>query len=203
MSKPYVPFDKWARRAQGEGFRARSVYKLMELDERFRLLKPGMKVLDIGAAPGSWLQYVSRSIGPSGRALGLDLVPLESIAANVITKVCDIQDYEGVRAAIREVGFDHADLILSDIAPNTSGIRDVDQWRSIALSQRVVEIARQWLAAKGTLVMKVFRGGDFDEFLGEVRREFRSVKLVSPKASRDRSKEVYMVCQTYHLPGFF
>jgi 23S rRNA (uridine2552-2'-O)-methyltransferase len=194
MPKPYVPNDKWSKRAAAEGYRARSVYKLMELDERYKLLEPGMRVLDIGAAPGSWLQYVSEKIGERGRVLGVDLKPIVPIAPNVVTRVCDVFDAAALEAELRSLGWGQVDLVLSDIAPNTSGIKDVDQWRSVELSQRVAAIALRYLARGGRVVMKVFRGKDFDAFTRELKAQFATFKVMSAAASRDRSREVYVVC---------
>ena len=193
--KPYIPNDNWSRRAASEGYRARSVYKLQELDDRFHLMRSGMKVLDIGAAPGSWLQYVSKKIGPTGVAIGLDLKSIESIAPNVQTFVADMNDHAGITAIMQSLSIPEFDLVLSDIAPNTSGIKDVDQWRSLELSRAVVAVARNRLKPGGYLVMKVFRGRDFDAFLHEVSDEYSSVRQVSVDATRDRSREVYVVCR--------
>jgi 23S rRNA (uridine2552-2'-O)-methyltransferase len=167
----------------------------MELDVRYHLLHQGMKVLDIGAAPGSWLQYTSDRIGPSGIALGLDLKEIKKIAPNVKTAVCDINDVPAVEKAMAAAGMTQADIVLSDIAPNTSGIKDVDQWRSIELSRMVVTFAKRFLRPGGKLVMKVFRGKNFDEFLAEVRKDWRDAKPYTVEASRDRSREVYIVCR--------
>ncbi|MBI3332298.1 RlmE family RNA methyltransferase [Candidatus Peregrinibacteria bacterium] len=193
MPKPYTPNDKWSQRAAAEGYRARSVYKLMELDERFGLLKPGMTVLDLGAAPGSWLQYTSQQIGPEGRAIGLDLAPIEPIGKNVETLTQDITDLGAIDRILQERSIKQVDLILSDIAPNTSGIKDVDQWRSVELNQSAVAIAEKWLKPGGRCVLKIFRGADFDEFLGQLKRTLRDVRIVTVKASRNRSREVYLV----------
>lgn len=194
MPKPYIPNDNWSRKAAAEGYRARSVYKLQELDERFNLLRPGLKVIDIGAAPGSWLQYVSKRIGATGLAVGLDLQPIEKIAPNVKTFVCDVTDAEALASILKDCGIEKADLVLSDIAPNTSGIKDVDQWRSLELSRIVVEVAKAHLRPGGKLVMKVFRGRDFDAFFVELKLQYKKARIVTVEASRDRSREVYVVC---------
>ncbi len=194
MPKPYTPNDKWSQRAAAEGYRARSVFKLEELDERFNLLHHGMKVLDAGAAPGSWLQYTSKKIGQEGIVVGLDLKEIESIAPNVHTFVCDMTDTAAVEECLRSVKMMQADIILSDIAPNTSGIKDVDQWRSLELSRAVVQLASKRLRRGGVLVMKVLRGRDFDGFLAELKPLYGKVRTVSVDASRDRSREVYVVC---------
>jgi 23S rRNA (uridine2552-2'-O)-methyltransferase len=194
VPKPYVPNDKWSQRAAKEGYRARSVFKLMELDERFHLLEPGMHVLDLGAAPGSWLQYASKKIF-NGRALGLDLQEIAKIGPNVTTRVCDILDPVKVGEELKALAWKNVDLILSDLAPNTSGIKDVDQWRSVELCAAVLTLAQQYLKRRGTVVMKIFRGRDFDAFIQRVRVHFPILKIVTVKASRDRSREVYVVAK--------
>ena len=193
MPKPYTPNDAWSRRAAKEGFRARSVYKLMELDERFRLLRPGMTVIDCGAAPGSWLQYTAGRIGPRGKLIGIDREPIEPVAQHVTTIQADITDIATVRSALDAQGIGPVDLVLSDLAPNTSGIRDIDQWRSIELCEAVLHLADTFLKPAGTCVLKIFRGGDFDEFLRTVKRQWKSVRTARVRASRDRSTEVYLV----------
>lgn len=195
MPKPYIPNDKWAKRAAEEGFRARSVYKLMELDERFGLLKQGMTVLDIGAAPGSWLQYASKKVGEKGRVIGIDLQEIENVAPNVQTFVCDITDHDAVQKILASAALAQVDLLLSDIAPNTSGIHDRDQWLSVEFSREAVKLAKSLLTKRGTLVMKVFQGRDFDSFLAEVKKQFTYVKVQTVQATRDRSREVYVVCK--------
>lgn len=194
MPKPYTPNDTWSQRAAKEGYRARSVYKLQELDDLCGLIRPGMHILDVGAAPGSWLQYVSRRIGDKGIVLGVDLKPIKRIAPNVKIAVCDIKDDQALRSAMNAAGLSSVDLVLSDIAPNTSGIKDVDQWRSVELSMAVFEVAKKVLSPKGVLVMKIFRGKSFDAFITDVKEFFPRIKVVTVQASRDRSREVYVVC---------
>lgn len=194
MPKPYNPNDKWARKAKDEGFRARSVYKLQEIDEKFHLLKPGMIVLDLGAAPGSWLQYVSEKIGAKGMAIGIDLQKIETIAANVHTVEQDMLDGDAVEKAVHAFTNGKAiNLLLSDAAPNTSGIRDVDQWRSIELNQSALAVGKRLLKSGGRCVLKVFQGTDFDTFIKDVRREWKDVQIIKAKTSRDRSMEVYVI----------
>ncbi len=194
MPKPYNPNDKWARKAKDEGFRARSIYKLQELDDKLHLLKPGMTVLDLGAAPGSWLQYVSGKIGDKGIAIGIDLQKIEHIAPNVQTVEQDMLDIEAVEKMVRTLTSTPAiDLLLSDAAPNTSGIRDVDQWRSIELNQSALAVGKRLLKPGGRCVLKVFQGADFDAFMKDVRREWKEVQIIKAKTSRDRSMEVYVI----------
>jgi 23S rRNA (uridine2552-2'-O)-methyltransferase len=193
MPKPYIPHDKWSKRAEAEGYRARSVYKLMELDERFHLITPGMTILDLGAAPGSWLQYAAKKVGPRGRVIGIDLAEIAPIETNVSLHKEDITDDEAIMRTLRDAHVDTVDLVLSDVAPATSGVKDVDQWRSIELGQAVLKIAEKYLRPNGKCALKVFRGADFDEFLGETRKRWKDVRTVTVKASRDRSREVYLV----------
>ncbi len=193
MPKRYVPNDKWSQKAAEEGYRARSVYKLKDLDERFHLLSSNMKVLDLGAAPGSWLQYTSEKVGPKGKVIGIDLKEIESIAPNVSVYVQDITDTDAVQKIFDAEGINTVDIVLSDLAPNTSGVRDVDQWHSIELSQSVAKTAHQFLKPEGICVLKVLRGGDFDEFLEELKSTWKSVKIADVKTSRDRSNEIYII----------
>lgn len=204
MPKRYTPNDNWSQKAQEEGYRARSVYKLMELDERFKLIKPGIKVLDLGAAPGSWLQYTAEQAGPKSKIIGMDLQEIEPIEG-VKTFQIDITNIEEVSKALMQQKPNEPnqlnkpnepikfDLILSDLAPATSGIKDVDQWESIKLSQSVIDVARKFLKPNGKCVIKVLRGADFDKFLMIMNNEWKRVKTVQVQASRDRSKEIYVV----------
>ncbi|MBI1813100.1 RlmE family RNA methyltransferase [Candidatus Peregrinibacteria bacterium] len=193
MPKPYIPNDAWSRKAAAEGYRARSVYKLIELDERFHLLQPGMTVLDLGAAPGSWLQHAAKKIGGKGRAIGLDLTPIVPIGSNVVTHPQDIADLRGVEDILAKEKIERIDLVLSDIAPSTSGIKDVDQWRSVELAQCVFTIAAKHLQSGGRCVVKIFRGADFDELLKWIKQRWCDARIVKVEASRDRSREVYVV----------
>lgn len=194
MPKPYNPHDKLMMKAKEKGFRARSVFKLMELDERFKLFKPGQKVLDIGAAPGSWLQYVSQKIHPSGLAIGVDLQSIVPIAGNVKTKVVDINDALSLEQVIKDNKITAFDLVLSDIAPNTSGIKEVDNQKSLDLSKSVFEISLKYLKKSGILIMKIFQGQDLGKFMKLLKESFGFVTAVKVKSSRDRSREVYLVC---------
>lgn len=193
MPKPYVPNDKWSQRAAKEGYRARSVYKLMELDERFGLLQPGMTVIDLGAAPGSWLQYTAQSVGPMGTVFGFDVQEIKPVAENVKTFVMDITDKFAIEDELRKNGVRDVDLVLADMAPNTSGIKDMDQWRSIELAQAALAIGKDILKPNGTCVVKVFRGADFDEFYKNLKMDWQEPVIAEVIASRDRSREVYIV----------
>lgn len=202
MPKPYIPKDSFFYKAKEEGYNARSAFKLEEVQEKEKILKSGDTILDLGASPGSFLQFASKVIGERGKALGLDLQEIElNYLKNVDTEVCDIFDdtkvtilSENFLSAQRKQKFD---VIISDLAPKTSGRKDVDQWKSIELNTQVLEIATKYLKINGHCLMKVFQGEDFDEFLRETKRKFENVKIMKPKAVRDRSKEVYLVCKKF------
>tara|TARA_Y100000310_G_C20478488_1_gene713577 strand:- start:276 stop:866 length:591 start_codon:yes stop_codon:yes gene_type:complete len=193
MPKPYTPNDAWSRKAASESYRARSVYKLQELDEKFRILKSGMTVLDLGAAPGSWLQYAVQKIGPTGTCIGIDLQEIDPLEGIDHLYQADITDTDAIRKILKDANVSTVDVVLSDLAPSTSGIKDVDQWKSIELSQAVLAIADEFLAPKGWCVLKVLQGGDFDEFYRNLKDDWQDVKIQKVKASRDRSREVYIV----------
>ncbi len=195
MPKPYNPHDKYFQRAQQMGYRARSVFKLEEIQQKFKILKPGKDILDLGAAPGSWLQYAAKIAGPRAGLIGVDLTPIKKIKPNVILKQLDIFSPE-MEKFIQRIHPAKFPVILSDLAPKTSGVKEADHYRSIELSQRVIELAQKFLAPQGSLVIKVFQGPDFDNFLKELKNKFKQVKIFKPKASRDRSFEVYMIIKT-------
>lgn len=191
-SKPYDPRDAYYRKAKQAGLRARSAYKLEEIARRFGLYRPGMTVLDLGAAPGGWLQILSRLVGPHGLVVGVDLQPIEPVAPNVRTVVGDIHA-EATREAIRALRPDRFDALTSDMAPKTTGIKDVDESRSIELVRTALELCDEYLAQGGSLVAKVFEGGEFPALLAEFRQRFERVRLVRPEATRGRSFEIYVV----------
>lgn len=202
MPKAFNPRDKYFKQAKIEGYKARSAFKLQEIQERFKILHRDDLVLDLGAAPGSFLQYASKIIGHKGAALGLDLQEIElATYPNIITHICDIYNDEKVDQIITNFLHQHSstgrtfDAIISDLAPKTTGQKDIDQWRSVELNQQVLKIAKRHLKKSGNCLMKIFQGADFDDFLKEVKRHFKKVKINKPKAVRDRSFEVYLICQ--------
>jgi 23S rRNA (uridine2552-2'-O)-methyltransferase len=192
MPKPYNHRDPLMFKAYHEGYRARSVYKLEELDKKFRLIHPDMSVLDIGAAPGSWLQYVSERID-QGTVLGVDLQQIEPIPG-VATEILDITDKDKTAEILTKYKINKVDLILSDIAPNTSGIAYRDQLLSVELNQAIFEVAKNHLKPGGKLVMKVFPGEHFTKFLKQLKSYFKDVSVQKVTASRESSREVYVVC---------
>jgi 23S rRNA (uridine2552-2'-O)-methyltransferase len=195
MPRAYDPRDRFWRKAKKEGLRARSAFKLEEIQERFRLLRPGGKVLDLGAAPGGWCQIAARAVGPKGSVLGVDLEPIARLPPPVQTWVADAFAPELLERLRKEGGAPY-DAVLSDLAPKTSGVRSADEARSLDMARHALALSLRVLKATGALVVKVFMGGDFEAFLKEARQAFQRVKVVRPEPSVARgSKEVYLVCQ--------
>ncbi len=188
--------DHYARRAQREGYAARSVYKLEEIDRRVGLIRRGMRVLDLGCSPGSWLQYAATAVGPRGRVVGLDLKPVEvSGAPHVRAEVADA--FETPPDLLLEWGGGPYDLVLSDMAPATSGNRLADHARSIDLCRRALSVAEAVLAPGGGVVCQVFEGEDAPALADEVRRRFGRFKRIKPKGTRSESVELFFVAQGF------
>lgn len=184
--------DEYVKQAQALGYRSRAVFKLKELDEREGLLKPGRVVVDLGAAPGGWSQYAAQRIGNKGAIIALDLLPVEALP-QVIFIQGDFRE-EAVLARLMEVLDGRpVDVVLSDMAPNMSGNRGVDQARGMHLAELALETAREILKPGGGFVTKLFQGPDVDAYVKAVRGLFGKVSVRKPKASRDRSPEVYLV----------
>ena len=193
MGKPYRPKDHYFQRAKQRGFRARSAFKLEEFVQRFGLLRAGARVLDLGAAPGGFLQVIARTVGPSGLAVGVDLVPLRPFTeAWVRTGVVDVLA-EDAQARIEAVAPGPYDAVLSDMAPKTTGVRATDEARSVRLAERALELARALGKPGSSFVTKLFMGGDFESFRGRLREDYREVKVVRPEATRSASVEIYLV----------
>jgi 23S rRNA (uridine2552-2'-O)-methyltransferase len=184
--------DPYVQRAQKEGYRSRAAYKLMEIDERDHLIKPGMVVVDLGATPGGWCQVVAQKLGEKGRIIALDLLPLHPLP-----KVEFIQgDFreDAVLAQLEEMlEGRRIDLVISDMAPNISGVTSADQARAMYLAELALDFADKHLAAGGSFVVKVFQGSGFEDYMKAMRNHFAKVVARKPKASRDRSSEQYLV----------
>lgn len=183
--------ERFFRKAKEEGYRARSAYKLLEIAERFHLIRPGSAVLDLGAAPGGWSQVVARLAGPGARLVAVDVAEMAPIPGVTVLR-CDITAPECLQQIRKALG-GPADVVVSDVAPSTSGIALADHARSIDLSTAALAIARQVLRPGGAFVVKVFRGPDFDAYVAEVRRAFQTARTVVPEATRKESKEAYVV----------
>lgn len=184
--------DHYFRKAKKEHYLARAVYKLEEIQKKHRIVKPGDRVLDLGAAPGSWMQLVSGIVGKSGMVVGIDLKPIEqSIGDRVVTFRGDIFDGEFVESALG--GYIPFDAVLSDMAPATSGIRVADAARSALLFERAFEIARRVLKPGGIFLAKIFHGPDFHRLFSDVKREFSTARAIRPEATRKESREIYIM----------
>ncbi len=184
--------DPYVKRAREQGYRARAAYKLLELDEKDHLFKGVKRVVDLGAAPGSWSQVARKRLGPSGTVISLDLLPMEPIDGVVFLQG-DFRDDEVLAQLESALDGQKLDLVLSDMAPNLSGVGPSDQARSIHLAELALAFAEDWLDISGALVVKVFQGAGFDELLTAFRRSFRTVKARKPAASRSQSREIYLV----------
>lgn len=188
----YKRKDGFYARAKAEGYRSRAAYKLQELARRYQLIRRGDHVVDLGAWPGGWLQVASELVGPGGVVVGVDLVAIEPLGlTNVVTLVGDAGD-AAVQEQIREHSRGRIDVVLSDMAPKLSGVRDRDIARSEALAEAAVGIAAALLGPGGRLLMKVFSGADA-EALRLARGAFAAVKLTKPEASRRESAEMYLI----------
>ena len=190
--------DSYVKKAKTAGYRARSAYKLEQIDKKDKLLRPGLNVVDLGAAPGGWCQYARTRLGKKSRLVAVDLLPIDAIDGVEIIQG-DFTDAV-IRDRINEL-FDNksVDLVLSDMAPNISGIDSVDQARSIGLAEIVLDWSRTVLAEDGVLLMKVFQGSGFDQLRQELLTQFRSVAVRKPGASRSRSAEVYLLARGFKV----
>lgn len=184
--------DYYFKKAKKEGFPARSVYKLEEAQKKYRFLGPGQTVLDLGAYPGSWTKYVASLIGPSGLVVAVDLQKLGGMADNVRVLQRDVYSPE-ILDIIKN--FPLFDVVLSDMAPKTTGRKDVDHFRSIALAERALFLAQEFLKPSGIFFCKVFQGGDFPSFRDRCRSIFKSVRVIKPKSSRPESVEIFLLCK--------
>lgn len=190
--------DEYVLRAQREGYRSRAVYKLMELNERDRFLKPGQRVVDLGAAPGGWTQYASQVVGERGHIFALDLLPMDHFAHTTVIQG-DFSDDVVLDRLAELLGDDGLDLVLSDMAPNMSGVESVDIPRAMFLAELALDFCQRMLKPEGAFVTKVFQGEGFDELVRQARTQFKSVTVRKPKASRPRSREVYLVARGWRV----
>jgi 23S rRNA (uridine2552-2'-O)-methyltransferase len=182
--------DPYVQRAQKEGLRSRAAYKLEELIERDRLLRPGMVVVDLGSAPGGWSQVVAQHMAGRGRIIALDILPMPAIAGVGVIEG-DFRDNNVLGVLEAALDGQPVDLVLSDMAPNMSGVAAVDQARAMELAELALEFARRQLGPAGDFLIKLFQGVGFDAYLRDLRRDFAKVTIRKPKASRARSREVY------------
>jgi 23S rRNA (uridine2552-2'-O)-methyltransferase len=185
--------DPYVQRSKKEGYRSRSAYKLIEIDERDKVLKPGMLVVDLGAAPGGWSQVAAKRVGPKGAVVAIDLLPMEPISG-VTVLMADFAADEGVDAVEKNMAR-KADAVLSDMAPNMSGIAMSDQARSMELAEIARDFAQLHLKAEGVFIVKVFQGAGYDEYLRSLRAMFGKVVVRKPASSRGESSEQYLLAR--------
>lgn len=194
---PYQMHDKYFQMAKEQGYRARSAFKLKEIQESFELIEEGMDVCDIWAAPGSFIQYIKRIIRDTGNIVGIDLKPIDKYSqSNINTLVHDIFEFDTLRPRVAELIWEwkQFDLITSDIAPNTTGRKDVDQYASVELNIAILEFADVFLKPGWNLLLKVFKGEDFRDLTQEIQKRYEKFTEYKPFACRDRSYEEYVIC---------
>lgn len=188
--------DPYVKQAQKDGYRARSAYKLIELNEKDRLIRPGMRILDLGSAPGGWSQVAGKLVGARGRVLATDILPMDALP-NVDFIQGDFTEDVIVQQLLDWLGGAKFDLIISDIAPNTTGIDSADAAKSIYLLELALDVARRTLKSHTDFVAKMFQGSGSDQFLKELRTHFKKVMVRKPAASRKESREVYVVAKDF------
>ena len=187
--------DQYRRLAKDQGYRARSAYKLLQINRSYNILKKGDKVVDLGCAPGGWLQVAVKEVRPSGKVLGIDLKPVTPVVDAIILQG-SIED-PNMLSKIEEILGSKADVILSDLAPNVSGVWDIDHARQISLSTIALQFTQRLLRIGGSSVFKVFEGDMLKEFRSELDRNFGKVFLSKPSASRQESSELYIICLNF------
>jgi 23S rRNA (uridine2552-2'-O)-methyltransferase len=188
--------DPYVQQALREGYRSRACYKLLEVQEKDRLIQPGMTVLDLGSAPGGWSQVVAQEVGDHGRVVASDILPMDSVAGVDFIQG-DFTEEAVFHAILEALDGQAVNVVVSDMAPNLSGMNAVDQPRAMYLVELALAMAQQVLVADGAFVVKVFQGEGFDQLLREAQRSFSKVLTRKPKASRARSREVYLVAQGF------
>ena len=190
----YNPHDKYFEQAKQQGYRARSVFKLKEIQDKFRLIKSGNKVLDLGAAPGSFMQLIKKLVGDNGLVIGVDLQSIKPFKKNNIK--CyegDIFDEKIYQKIEKDTGVSQFDVITSDLAPATTGIKAVDAGRSFQLNEQVLSVAEKYLKPGGSVILKTFPGADQDNLIAITKKLFKKFRIFKPKAVRKSSREVYVV----------
>lgn len=190
--------DKFVQQAHKQKLRSRAYFKLDEIQKTDKLFKPNMTVVDLGAAPGGWSQYVVMQIGERGRVIACDILDMDPIVG-VDFLQGDFREEKVLNTLLEKIGDDKVDVVMSDMAPNFSGMPSVDIPRAMYLVELALDMCKQVLASQGSFVVKVFQGEGFDEYLREIRSLFKIVKVRKPEASRDRSREVYIVAMGYKL----
>jgi 23S rRNA (uridine2552-2'-O)-methyltransferase len=186
--------DHWVKEATRLGYRSRAAFKLLELADKDQLFRPGMSVVDLGSAPGSWAQVLRERLGPKARIVAIDLLPMDPIRGVTFIQG-DFRETSGLHAVEAALEGRKVDLVVSDLAPNLSGVASADQARSVHLGELALEFAAQWLQPGGDLVVKAFQGSGMIEFQRLAEARFDKVYVRKPKASRDRSREIFLVAK--------
>ncbi len=184
--------DPYVKLAQKEGYRARAAYKLMEIDDKDKLIKPGMTVVDLGSAPGSWSQVAVQRLKGQGKVIALDILDMQPIGGVTFIQG-DFREESVLRVLEEKINNTQVDLVIADMAPNISGVKDVDQAGAAYLTELALDFSKDWLKPGGNFLVKVFIGAGFEEILQNMRQMFDKVVTRKPKASRDRSSEVYLL----------
>ncbi|WP_417354887.1 23S rRNA (uridine(2552)-2'-O)-methyltransferase RlmE [Gallaecimonas pentaromativorans] len=190
--------DPYVLAAQKRGLRSRAVFKLEEIQQRDKLIRPGMTVVDLGAAPGGWSQYASELVGEQGEVIACDILPMDPLPGVAFLQG-DFRDEAVLNALLERIGGQKVSVVLSDMAPNMSGTKGVDQPRAMYLVELALDMCRQVMAPGGSFVVKVFMGEGFEDYMKSVRAAFTTVKTRKPDSSRSRSSEVYIVATGYKL----
>ncbi|MEK9160162.1 MAG: RlmE family RNA methyltransferase [Patescibacteria group bacterium] len=194
MPKPYKVQDKYFQLAKEQGYRARSAFKLLDIQEKYHLIHRGDTVVDLGAAPGSFLQVIAELVGGAGTAVGFDLQEIDAFEEeNLHSFVQDIMEKDGIFARLEELGIKRVDVVTSDLAPKTSGIRDLDQGRSAELTDQAFFLATRILKKGGNFVGKIFEGEEMQAVIKKMKTRFKKVSVFKPPSSRDRSFETFVV----------
>lgn len=188
--------DVWVKRSREDGYRSRASYKLLEIHEKDKLIKPGMTVVDLGAAPGGWSQVAARLVGKKGMVIASDILDMEPVP-DVAFIQGDFTEEACFQTILDTLGKRPVDLVISDMAPNMSGMSDIDQPKAMYLVELAVDFANQTLKPDGSLLMKVFQGQGYQQLLEELRRQYGQVLVRKPEASRPRSREVYLLARQF------
>lgn len=186
--------DEFVLAAQKQGWRSRAVFKLIEMDEKDKLFKPGMLVVDLGAAPGSWSEYAVKKVKPNGKVIALDILPIEPLT-DVDFIQGDFTEDEPLEALKALIQDKKVDIVMSDIAPNLSGNKMIDQPRVMYLAELALTFAQEHLKPQGKFLIKLFQGSEFESYVKQLRETFKTLAIKKPKASRGRSREVYLLAQ--------
>ena len=190
--------DHYRKRAKEEGYRSRAAFKLLQMNQKYHLIKPGDRVIDIGSAPGGWLEVASNEVGPRGLVIGVDLVRVKPVGKNVKIIMADITSPDFPDRLHFELGKGNADSVIADLSPKVSGIWDMDQFRQIELCHKVVDLLPSILVRNGVAVMKAFQGEELDSLIKRLKKSFSRVEVSKPNASRSESSEVYLVSMEFN-----